>query len=112
MTPEARAAWVAKLAERKRLFWANPENHARQSAAIRAAWDDPLLRAAARVKREKAESIRMLPTKAYNAYYRKRRMVRTAERFRAFDPTWSVTMKERYFDYLLTQRRVECSQHS
>jgi hypothetical protein len=54
----------------------------------------------------------MLLTKAYNAYYRKRRMVRTAERFRAFDPTWSVTMKERYFDYLLTQRRVECSQHS
>lgn len=45
------------------------EQLARRNAAIRAAWDDPLLRALVRAKMEKPGSKRSSRA-AYNAYYR------------------------------------------
>jgi hypothetical protein len=53
MTPEQRAARNAAVGAGQRRAWADPEIHARRSAAIRAAKDDPLHRAIARNRTEK-----------------------------------------------------------
>ena len=46
-----------------------PEQLARRNAAIKAAWDDPLLRAIVRAKMERPGS-RGSSQEAYNAYFR------------------------------------------
>ena len=112
MSPEARTRWRAALSAGQIRAWAKPEVHARRTAAIKAAYDDPLLLALARAKRAEEGSVRHRPRLAYNAYYRARRAARRATRFETFDPRWSVPVKEMYFEFLLTKRRAECSQHS